>query len=333
MYSLHSIKTLETRRIKRFPAKIFTNVGMVQWVIKNWVRAPTHHTGNKSPDTRRAALCIDWWLQGSRFKVCVCVCAYMGACVCVMIAVSWALCHWYRYHPEDGRLQGYKVTMCVCACVCVCIRAYMHVWIYPVILWHFHFWLFSPLANVHYFGLFTVTIPAGQTQIFPASAQSSRWWDWRQQAIPSQTENPFCFYQFGSNCWWRWHCSDYHYDDGGLVEFSPTRYTVREMVWWHWLWLLTVLLTATTQWKCAHKTALQQVRCLHKLFWDYVNVYVLAVYGSHALILSFNSVVEYVIGDWLLRLCRYYWLVGDKVGISITTVCIVFSHILSSISS
>ena len=55
-YSLHSIKTLETRRIKRFPAKTFTNVGMVQQVIKNRVRAPTHHTGNKSPDTRRGAL-------------------------------------------------------------------------------------------------------------------------------------------------------------------------------------------------------------------------------------------------------------------------------------
>ena len=56
MYSLHSIKTLETRRIKRFPAKTFTNVGMVQRVIKNRVRAPTHHTGNKSPDTRRGSL-------------------------------------------------------------------------------------------------------------------------------------------------------------------------------------------------------------------------------------------------------------------------------------
>ena len=31
----------------RFPAKTFTNVGMVQRVIKNRVRAPTHHTGNK----------------------------------------------------------------------------------------------------------------------------------------------------------------------------------------------------------------------------------------------------------------------------------------------
>ena len=29
---------------------------MVQRVIKNRVRAPTHHTGNKSPDTRRGAL-------------------------------------------------------------------------------------------------------------------------------------------------------------------------------------------------------------------------------------------------------------------------------------
>ena len=56
MYSLHSIKTLETRRIKRFPAKTFTNVGLVQRVIKNRVRAPTHHTGNKSPDTRRGSL-------------------------------------------------------------------------------------------------------------------------------------------------------------------------------------------------------------------------------------------------------------------------------------
>ena len=56
MYSLHSIKTLETRRIKRFPAKTFTNVGMVQRVIKNRVREPTHHTGNKSPDTRRGSL-------------------------------------------------------------------------------------------------------------------------------------------------------------------------------------------------------------------------------------------------------------------------------------
>ena len=35
-----------------FPAKTFTNVGMVQRVIKNRVRAPTHHTGNKSPETR-----------------------------------------------------------------------------------------------------------------------------------------------------------------------------------------------------------------------------------------------------------------------------------------
>ena len=49
-------KTLETRRIKRFPAKTFTNVGMVQRVLKNRVRAPTHHTGNKSPDTRRGSL-------------------------------------------------------------------------------------------------------------------------------------------------------------------------------------------------------------------------------------------------------------------------------------
>ena len=39
-----------------FPAKTFTNVGMVQQVIKNQVRAPTHHTGNKSPDTRRGSL-------------------------------------------------------------------------------------------------------------------------------------------------------------------------------------------------------------------------------------------------------------------------------------
>ena len=45
-----------TRRIKRFPAKTFTNVGMVQRVIKNRVRAPTHHIGNKSPDTRRGSL-------------------------------------------------------------------------------------------------------------------------------------------------------------------------------------------------------------------------------------------------------------------------------------
>ena len=56
IYSLHFIKTLETRRIKRFPAKTFTNVGMVQRVIKNRVRAPTHHTGNKSPDTRGGPL-------------------------------------------------------------------------------------------------------------------------------------------------------------------------------------------------------------------------------------------------------------------------------------
>ena len=42
--------------IQRFPAKTFTNVGMVQRVIKNRVRAPTHHTGNKSPDTRRGSL-------------------------------------------------------------------------------------------------------------------------------------------------------------------------------------------------------------------------------------------------------------------------------------
>ena len=47
MYSLHSIKTLETMWIKRFPAKTFTNVGMVQRVIKNRVRAPTHHTGKQ----------------------------------------------------------------------------------------------------------------------------------------------------------------------------------------------------------------------------------------------------------------------------------------------
>ena len=40
----------------RFPAKTFTNVGMVQQVVKNRVRAPTHHTGNKSPDTRRGSL-------------------------------------------------------------------------------------------------------------------------------------------------------------------------------------------------------------------------------------------------------------------------------------
>ena len=44
------------RRIKRFPAKTFIDVGMVQRVIKNRVRAPTHHTGNKSPDTRRGSL-------------------------------------------------------------------------------------------------------------------------------------------------------------------------------------------------------------------------------------------------------------------------------------
>ena len=47
---------LYVRRIKRFPAKTFTNVGMVQRVIKNRVRVPTHHTGNKSPDTRRGSL-------------------------------------------------------------------------------------------------------------------------------------------------------------------------------------------------------------------------------------------------------------------------------------
>ena len=46
----------KTRRIKRFPAKTFTNVEMVQRVIKNRVRAPTHHTGNKRPDTRRGSL-------------------------------------------------------------------------------------------------------------------------------------------------------------------------------------------------------------------------------------------------------------------------------------
>ena len=56
MYSLHFIKTLETRQIKRFPAKTFTNVGMVQRVIKNRVHAPTHHTNNKIQDTRRGSL-------------------------------------------------------------------------------------------------------------------------------------------------------------------------------------------------------------------------------------------------------------------------------------
>ena len=47
MYSLHSIKTSETRLIERFPAKALTNVVMVQRVIKNRVCAQTHHTGNK----------------------------------------------------------------------------------------------------------------------------------------------------------------------------------------------------------------------------------------------------------------------------------------------
>ena len=40
----------------KIPAKTFTNVGMVQRIIKNRVCAPTHHTGNKSPDTRRGSL-------------------------------------------------------------------------------------------------------------------------------------------------------------------------------------------------------------------------------------------------------------------------------------
>ena len=40
----------------RLTAKTVTNVGIVQRVIKNRVRAPTHHTGNKSPDTRRGSL-------------------------------------------------------------------------------------------------------------------------------------------------------------------------------------------------------------------------------------------------------------------------------------
>ena len=44
MYSLYSIKTSETRLI-RFPAKTFTNVVMVQGVIKDRVSAQTHHTG------------------------------------------------------------------------------------------------------------------------------------------------------------------------------------------------------------------------------------------------------------------------------------------------
>jgi len=50
----HTIKTSETRVIKCFPAKTFTNVGMVQWVIKNQVRS--HHPGKISPDTRRRSL-------------------------------------------------------------------------------------------------------------------------------------------------------------------------------------------------------------------------------------------------------------------------------------
>ena len=54
-FTKHAIVII-LRRIKRFPAKTFTNVGMVQRVIKNRVRAPTHHTGNKSPDTRRGSL-------------------------------------------------------------------------------------------------------------------------------------------------------------------------------------------------------------------------------------------------------------------------------------
>ena len=57
-YSEHNLAKCATivRRIKRFPSKTFTNVGMVQRVSKNRVRAPTHHTGNKSPDTRRGSL-------------------------------------------------------------------------------------------------------------------------------------------------------------------------------------------------------------------------------------------------------------------------------------
>ena len=45
IYSLHFIKTLETRRIKRFPAKTFTNVGMVQRVIKNDLKPENVHLG------------------------------------------------------------------------------------------------------------------------------------------------------------------------------------------------------------------------------------------------------------------------------------------------
>ena len=53
-FTLH--ENFRNKANKRFPAKAFTNVGMVQRVVKNRVRAPTHHTGSKSPDTRRGSL-------------------------------------------------------------------------------------------------------------------------------------------------------------------------------------------------------------------------------------------------------------------------------------
>ena len=53
-FTLH--KNFRNKANKKVSCKTFTNVGMVQRVIKNRVRAPTHHTGNKSPDTRRGSL-------------------------------------------------------------------------------------------------------------------------------------------------------------------------------------------------------------------------------------------------------------------------------------
>ena len=105
-------------------------------------------------------------------------------------------------------------------------------------------------------------------------------------------------------------------DDGVLVEFSPTWYTVSEGDG-----VVTLTLTADSVADCNYTvevrtqdgTATGQI-----LTQTVLRVCKLLcfchIYTSHALTFSFGSVVEYVMDNWLLRLRRYYWLVGDKVG-------------------
>ena len=103
-------------------------------------------------------------------------------------------------------------------------------------------------------------------------------------------------------------------DDGVLVEFSPTWYTVSEGDG-----VVTLTLTADSVSDCNYTVEVRtrDGTATGQIFTQTVvslcTFLCFAIYGSHALTFSFNSIVEYVLGDWLLRLCRYFSLVSDKV--------------------